>query len=117
MSYASILEHEVFPQTLVTVEGTTGSVVLTRDFVIRTTTRDALGEICTQVQTATPPAYDWADPAYALVHASIVDCNRNLLADLREPGGAETTGADNFETIRLVYAAYESARKNEVIHL
>lgn len=117
MSYASILEQEVFPQTLVTVEGATGSVVLAPDYVIRTTTRDAVGQTRTQSQMAIPPVYDWADPAYALVHASIVDCNRNLLTDLRGRGGAETTGADNFETIRLVYAAYESARTNTVIHL
>ncbi len=117
MSYASVLEHEVFPQTLVTVEGATGSVVLDRDFAIRTTTRTATGQRNTQVQTATSPQYDWADPAYALVHASIVTCNRNLLDDLRGLGGAETTGADNFETIRLVYAAYESARTNAVIQL
>ena len=117
MSYASILEHEVFPQTLVTVEGSAGSVVLTRDFEIRTTTRGPNGQTGTQSQTATPPVYDWADPAYALVHASIVDCNRNLLSDLQGFGGAETTGTDNFETIRLVYAAYDSARKNEVIQI
>ena len=117
LSYASVLEHEVFPQTLVTVEGATGSVVLDRDFRLRTTTRDSSGQRCTQVQIANPPVYGWADPAYALVHASIVDCNRNLLDDLRGRGGAETTGADNFETIRLVHSAYESARTNTVIQL
>lgn len=117
MSYASVLEHEVFPQTLVTVEGAAGSVVLTRDFAIRTTTRRPDGQRDTHAQVAQPPVYDWADPAYALVHASIVDCNRNLLTDLRGLGGAETTGADNFETIRLVYAAYDSARENRVIVL
>lgn len=117
MSYASVLEHEVFPQTLVTVEGANGSAALLRDFEIRTTTRRADGQRVTDPVRAGPPVYAWADPAYALVHASIVDCNRNLLNDLRGQGGAETTGSDNVETIRLVYAAYESARTNAVIHL
>lgn len=112
MSYASVLAREAFPQTLVTVEGADGSVVLTHDFVIQTTTRTG-----TTQQTAPPPHYAWADPAYALVHSSIVDCNRNLLRDLQGKGGAETTGADNLETIRLVYAAYESAEKNGVVNL
>ena len=117
MSYASILEKEAFPQTLVSVEGATGSVVLTHDYVLKTTTAEGTTSI-----TATPPYYDWADPAYAIVHASIVSCSRNLLADLRNPnrigaGPAETTGANNFETIRLVYAAYDSAKRNEVVHL
>ncbi len=82
MSYASIMEHEVFPQTLITVEGSMGSVSVNRDFEIRATTRQTDGHRATNAQTAIPPVYDWAGPAYALVHASIVDCNRNLLHDL-----------------------------------
>ncbi|MCK8493671.1 MULTISPECIES: Gfo/Idh/MocA family protein [Spirosoma] len=117
MSYASLLEREAFPQTLVSVEGAAGSVVLTNDYVLKTTT--ANGTVTTH---ATPPNYSWADPDYAVVHSSIVACNQNLLADLQEPdrqgaGLAETTGADNFETVRLVYAAYDSAKRNEVIPL
>lgn len=117
MSYASILEREVFPQTLVSVEGSAGSVVLAPDYTIRITTQKADGSRITRQLTAPPPDYPWADPDYALVHSSIVDCNRNLLAALRGQHPAETTGTDNFETIRLVYAAYDSAARNEVIHL
>ncbi|MFD1145122.1 Gfo/Idh/MocA family protein [Larkinella insperata] len=117
MSYASILEREVFPQTLVSVEGSKGSVVLAPDYTIQVTTRRADGQRETRYLTATPPDYPWADPAYALVHSSIVDCNRNLLEALQGQQPAETTGTDNFETIRLVYAAYDSAARNEVIHL
>ncbi len=40
MSYASILEKEVFPQTLVLIEGSRGSVRLDPDFKIVTTTKD-----------------------------------------------------------------------------
>ncbi|MGA0559704.1 Gfo/Idh/MocA family protein [Larkinella sp. VNQ87] len=117
MSYASILEQEAFPQTLVAVEGETGSIVLTHGFELRITTRDAAGKTETRSENAVPMAYPWADPAYAVVHSSIVDCNRNLLADLQGRGQAETTGVDNLETVRLVHAAYDSAARNEVIHL
>jgi len=115
MSYASMLEKEAFPQTLVRVEGSAGSVVLTHDYVLKTTT--ATGTTAT---TVAPRQYAWADPAYALVHSSIVACNQNLLNDLRRPNEsadclAETTGTDNFETIKLVYAAYDSAKGNEVV--
>ncbi|CAN5890066.1 Gfo/Idh/MocA family oxidoreductase [soil metagenome] len=112
MSYASLLEKEAFPQTLVQVEGDQGSVVLTHDFVLKVTTREG-----TTVTEATPEMYSWADPAYALIHSSIVDCNRDLLQDLLGQGKAETTGEDNFETIRLLYACYESARENRVVFL
>ncbi|GAA4416550.1 Gfo/Idh/MocA family oxidoreductase [Nibrella viscosa] len=110
MSYASILEKEAFPQTLALVEGSLGSVRLTHDFVLNITTRSG-----TDTQTASPVMYPWLDRAYAVVHASIVDCNRNILSALQGQGAAETTGGDNLETVRLVYAAYESARTNSVI--
>jgi D-apiose dehydrogenase len=112
MSYASLLEKEAFPQTLVQVEGEKGSVVLTYDFVLKITTLEG-----TTVREIKPKMYPWVDPAYAVVHSSIVDCNRNLLQALQGEGKAETTGEDNFETIRLIYACYESARENRVVVL
>lgn len=111
MSYASILEKESFPQTLALVEGTKGSLHLTNDFVLKTTTRQR-----TFSEIIKPVLYDWLDPAYAVVHSSIVDCNRDILKGLRG-GVAETTGDDNFETVKLVFAAYESARTGKVIPL
>ena len=110
MSYASILEHEIFPQTLIIIEGEKGSIELTKDYTIKITTRSG-----TSTLLAEPKQYAWADPAYALVHSSIVDCNKNILDSLQGKAQAETTGEDNFETVRLVHAAYASARTNEVI--
>jgi len=112
MSYASILEKEAFPQTLLQIEGENGSIILKPNYQIVLTTRES-----STTSIASPIMYPWVDPAYAVVHSSIVDCNRNILADLLGKGTAETTGADNFETIRLVHAAYESARENKVISL
>jgi hypothetical protein len=60
-----------------------------------------------------PHHYPWADPAYDLVHASIVPCNADLLGGLRG-GRAETTGADNLETLRLVFGAYDLAAAEAV---
>jgi len=112
MSYASILEKEAFPQTFILIEGESGSIQLTYDFEIKVTTRKA-----TNCFIATPVLYNWVDPDYAVVHSSIVDCNRNILQSLRDKGSTETTGVDNFETVKLVWAAYASAQKNKVINL
>ncbi len=109
MSYASVLEKESFPQTLILVEGNKGSLQLTHDFVLKTTTRNG-----TTSKTIQPVVYSWADPEYALVHASIVDCNRDLIKGIRG-GQAETTGIDNLKTTELVWAAYESAASNKII--
>jgi len=112
MSYASILEYEPFPQTFVLIEGEHGSIHLTRDYEIHVTTRQG-----TTIVKADPTTYPWLDPRYALVHSSIVDCNRNILNDLQGTGSAETSGADNLETVKLVHASYASARRNEIIQL
>ena len=112
MSYASRTEHERFPETYVFVEGASGSIELGPDYWVRVTTESG-----TCAKRHPPPRYAWADPAYDLVHASIVPCNANLLQALQGRGAAETSGEDNLKTVRLVFAAYESARTRQVIPL
>jgi predicted dehydrogenase len=102
--------REVFPQTLAFVEGTAGSIELAADYVVRLTTRTA-----TRVTRHVPPRYVWADPRYEVAHASIVPCCADLLAGLRGTGGGETTGEDNLKTLRLVFAAYDSARSGRAV--
>lgn len=112
LSYASRLEHECFPQTLVLAEGELGSLELGPDFRISVTTADG-----THAQHCPPPHYAWADPAYAVVHASIVPCNQNLLGALRGEARAETTAEDNLRTLGLVFAAYRSAEIGQAVDL
>ncbi|HEU5078984.1 MAG TPA: Gfo/Idh/MocA family oxidoreductase [Opitutaceae bacterium] len=112
LSYASRVPGERFPEVFITVEGEDASASLDFDFNIK---------VVTQKQTLTtrhPPShYAWADARYSVVHASIVAAQRNLLAGLRGEAAAETTGADNLETLRLVFACYESARRQTVVTL
>jgi predicted dehydrogenase len=102
--------RECFPETLAFTEGPSGSIELSSDYILRLTT--ARG---TQITRHAPPRYSWANPAYDLAHASIVQCNAHLLAALRGKIKAETTGEDNLKTLALVFAAYESARKQKVV--
>jgi predicted dehydrogenase len=110
MAYAeNHVEHDKFPETCVFVEGARGSLELTTDYWLRVTTAGG-----TLAQRFPPPRYAWADPRYDVVHASGVPCNASILAGLRG-GHAETTGADNLQTVRLVFAAYDSAARDAVI--
>lgn len=111
MSYASILEQEVFPQTLLLIEGEHGSIELAANYTIKITTKSG-----TTKEVVQPKLYDWIDPDYAVVHSSIVDAQMNILNGLKG-GQAETTGSDNFETVRLVWASYASAAQNKLIQL
>jgi len=110
MSYASILEYEPFPQTFLLIEGERGSIHLTKEYSIHLTTRTG-----TEIITAKPKMYSWLDPKYALVHSSIVECNKDILLALQSKHKAETTGADNLQTVKLVHAAYASARTKSII--
>lgn len=105
------LERECFPQTLIFVEGEKGSAELTNEYWIRVTTEQG-----TLAKRYPPPRYAWADPAYDVVHSSIVPCQANLLEGLKG-GKAETTGEDNLRTVKLVFASYESAASGQVIRL
>ena len=71
----------------------------------------------TEAKRYPPPRYAWSDPEYLPFHASIVPCNRNLLGALRRGNSAETNGEDNLKTMKLVYAAYDSARTGNSISL
>ena len=42
-------------------------------------------------------------------------CHANLLRALRGRGTAETTADDNLKTLRLAFAAYDSARTGRAI--
>ncbi|MFC1465668.1 MAG: Gfo/Idh/MocA family protein [Candidatus Brachytrichaceae bacterium NZ_4S206] len=113
MAYAeNYLEHDRFPETYFFIEGERGSIELGPDFWLRVTTADG-----THARRIPPPRYAWADPAYDVVHSSIVPCNADLLRALRGEGAAETTGEDNLKTVRLVFAAYDAAAGNCVIQL
>lgn len=112
MAYAgNYLEHDRFPETFIFVEGARGSLELGPDYWVRVTTADG-----THARRYPPPRYAWADPAYEVVHASIVPCHANLLQALRGLGPAETTGEDNLRTMRLVFAAYDSAESGQTVH-
>ena len=111
MAYAeNYLERDAFPETSVFVEGDRGSAELAPGYWIRVTTESG-----THAKRYPPPRYEWANPEYDVVHASIVPCQANLLAALQGAAPAETTAEDNLKTLRLVFASYDSAARNEVV--
>jgi predicted dehydrogenase len=111
MAYAeNYLEDECFPQTRIFIESEHGSLELKSGYRIHVTTKDGTAE-----HVVLPPHFAWADPAYDVVHSSIVPCQANLLHALMGIEAAETTAADNLETLRLVDASYESAGSGEAV--
>lgn len=104
------LEDDVFTQTLILVEGNQGSAEIDRNYWVRVTTQAG-----TYSHRHAPVLKPWMHPDYVTSQASIPACNAHLLRALRGEAAGETTGEDNLKTMRLTFAAYESARSGNVI--
>jgi predicted dehydrogenase len=112
ISFSSPLEHEIFPQTLLLIEGDKGSIRLNPDFRISiTTSKGTIKELVPM------HSYPWQTSRLKPEPPSIVDINLNILNDMLGKGKAENTGEDNFETVKLVWAAYKSANTGKVIKM
>lgn len=113
LSFSSRFARDPFPESFYVVEGSEGSITLSYDNELAIATRQGVEKL-----KADPSVlYDWVNPDYALVHCSIVDCNRDILKQLRGEGQSEMAATDNFETARLVWAAYESAKTGQVVEM
>lgn len=112
ISFSSPLEREVFPQVLMLIEGDKGSVRLDPDYKFAITAGSK-----THYEQMTMQKYKWQTDRLEPEPPSIVACNNDILQDLLGNGKAETTAEDNFETVRLVWAAYESASSGRVIRI
>jgi predicted dehydrogenase len=112
LSYSSIVEDDAFTMVFILVEGEKGSIYIGPGFEIRTTTKAG-----TTSEIVKFPSYDWADPNYIVNHESGIPINQNILDDMLGKGHAETTGEDNFKTVKMVWAAYESAETGRIVEL
>ncbi len=111
-SYATQLESELFPQTLIEIDGSQGSLRLGANYQLSITRNGA-----TTTTDVSPLLLPWAarpwhniQESVALIQQHWVDC----LLQGREP---ETSGRDNLKTFALVEAVYQSAVENRTVML
>lgn len=108
-SYATIQAVEPFPETLIEVDGTAGSIRLGRGYRMVVATRAGARET-----DVAPPLLPWASRPWHNIQESVVAIQQHwadCLSANREP---ETSGADNLKTLALVEAAYQSAASGAV---
>jgi predicted dehydrogenase len=109
ISWATLDREERFSQLeRVTLEGDAGTVHLLpdEDDTLQITTADGVGRW---------PAFDVSPEA--AYQASYTAAQRHFIQCLREGQSPETEASDNLKTLAATFAAYESAAKNQVIHL
>lgn len=110
-SYATRLSRDPFPQSLIEVDGSTGSIRLGMDFKL--TVHEA-GRAAVE-EDATPDWPAWSEPPWNVIQESVVALQRNWIACRRANKAAPTHGWDNFNTLALVEAAYQSASQGRVV--
>ncbi|SCK54585.1 Predicted dehydrogenase [Variovorax sp. HW608] len=104
-SYATALPTELFPQTLLEIDGSHGSLRLQADYQLVIHRRG--GE--TQTIRCEPPLHSWAERPWHNIQDSVLNIQAHWISCLRDVKEPQTSGADNLRTLKLVYAAYDSA--------
>eukprot|EP00038_Savillea_parva_P004386 m.137307 g.137307 ORF g.137307 m.137307 type:complete len:342 (+) comp11457_c0_seq8:160-1185(+) len=96
VSYASQLEHETFPQTLVELEGERGSYRLDRDHVVTIVQKQPYSGAphVTRHRIDLPDAPWMSDPA-RLIQSSVPPTLQHFADAIRAGAVPETSGADN----------------------
>lgn len=112
MSYASRLERETFPQTLVELEGSRGSARLDADYRLSVTT-----DAGTRRVDVSPRRFDWAPVPVTAIPESVVNSQRHFLTCLQTGTTPDTSGADNLRTLELTFGAYRAAAAGKPITL
>jgi D-apiose dehydrogenase len=111
-SYATKLEAELFPQTLIEIDGSEGTLRLGPGYELTMT--NAKGTIHRDVS---PPLLPWAEKPWHNIQESVALIQQHWVDCLREGREPDTSGRDNLKTLALVEAVYESADTGETVNL
>ena len=111
-SYASKLETEAFPETLIEIEGSEGSLRLSQGY-----RRSITNSAGTTHGDVSPPLLPWASRPWHNSQESVVLIQQHFMDCLRVGKEPATSGHDNLKTLVLVEAVYQSAPSNEVVNI
>jgi predicted dehydrogenase len=109
-SYATQRCPETFPETLLEIDGTNGTLRLDAGYRL-TVQRGA----DSHSRDVSPPVLPWAEKPWHNIQESVALIQRDFIACLREGRMPETSGADNLSTFALVEAAYRSAAEGRSV--
>ena len=99
-----------FPQTLVRVEATEGTVELSQGFHLTVTQGQDIDH-----RDVSPVIYTWAEQPWAMVQESVVNIQQHWCDCLHGKSELETSGEDNLKSLVLTFLAYQSARSDKAI--
>ncbi|MGO4567151.1 Gfo/Idh/MocA family protein [Rhizobium sp. 2YAF20] len=110
VSYATKLGVEPFPETLVEIDGSAGTIRLSQGYRLEVTSGDG-----TEVTVVPPALLPWASRPWHNIQESVLAIQQHWIDRLKSGGETSTSGADNLKTFALVEAAYQSAVSGQVV--
>lgn len=111
-SYATKLATEPFPETLIEIDGSDGTIRLAQGYRLTVT-----GKSGTAVTDVSPPLLPWASRPWHNIQESVVAIQRHWVDCLTKGVEPATSGADNLKTFALVEAAYAGAASRQPVQL
>jgi len=109
-SYWSRREKEAFPQTLIEVDGSAGSLRLELDYKLTVTSPKG-----TEVRDVSPPLLPWAERPWHNIQESVLLIQKHWVDCLTNGKRPSTSGRDNLGTYALVEGAYQSAATGQPV--
>ncbi|GAB4528802.1 MAG: Gfo/Idh/MocA family oxidoreductase [Roseibium sp.] len=106
-SYATLLPRENFPESLLEIDGSEGTIRLLPGY--RMIVHNGAG---TAERDVSPPLLRWAERPWHNIQESVFNIEQHFIDCLDAGIQPETSGADNLRTLKLVEAAYLSAAKD-----
>lgn len=109
-SYATRLAVEPFPETLVEVDGSEGTLRLNQGYELVVTGKEGVRR-----EDGSPPLLPWASRPWHNIQESVLRIQQHWVDCLREGRTPDTSGSDNLKTFALVEAAYLAARTGQTV--
>lgn len=103
---------DVFPETLIEIEGPKGAIILKPGSVLEVTVN---GKMSTYDVDA--PVLRWAERPWHIIQESVLATCEHMLEAVRAGRAADTSAQDNVRTFGLVEAAYEAAGSGRSVRL
>ena len=113
LSYASPIEDEQELETRIMLECDDGVMELGPHFRAGVTTRGGTSH----ARYLRPVTHDWLIPRYTLSMGSCLPANRSFRDAIVSGARSENDASDYLNTMEAVFAAYESARRKEIVRL
>lgn len=110
-SYATRRSPETFPQTLLEIDGTEGTVRLDAGYQLSVTGKE------THSVDVGPPVLPWAEKPWHNIQESVLTIQQHFVDFVSKGRAPQTSGADNLQTLALVEAAYLSAAEGRTVRL